>query len=338
MLGHYLSIAVRNLSRDKLHTTLAVTVLALGLVCFIAAALFDLHLDSFDRQFRNHDRTYVVYQSVDWPLAGQRASRGTLGTRAAPAMAEQLETDIPELVVARFYQSVVTVSVDGGAGSFRRAAYVDPEFFAIFDFDVVAGSLTDALVQPGTAILSESAATQLFGSGVAAIGRILTIVEQGVRVELTVTAVTREIVTPSHLALGRFAVSFEIFAPSPLFEEIYVSLGANAKSWTFLWATVYAMLPEDGPVTAHTLNAQLRAYGERELPDRGARVAFEARPLTRLIRDRVQQRLQISAALPIEVTALLLWFAGLILGIACLNFVNLTTARSAARAREIGDA
>jgi hypothetical protein len=68
-------------------------------------------------------------------------------------------------------------------------------------------------------------------------------------------------------------------------------------------------------------------------------VSFEARPVSRLIKDSVQAQLrgpQSNADLPVPFTTILLGFAGLVLGIACLNFVNLATARSASRAREIG--
>jgi putative ABC transport system permease protein len=336
VLSHYLAVALRNFARYPLHTGLTIAVLALGLVCFIAAALFVLHLDSFDRQFPSSDRIYVVYQSSEWPANGVSMA---LAPSAALPVAEQLKIDIPELAgVARFLLSGAMVSVDEAEATFRRVAYVDADWLDIFQLDVVAGDANGALARPRTAIVTQEAATQLFGT-IAAVGRTLSMTDQGNRTEVTIAAVVADIPAPSHLANGQFSVSFEILGSWDVFEATYSMM--NQRGWVFPAGTTYALLPEDGSLMPSSFNARLQAFGERTLPEAGAKVAFEARHVSRFTKDQLQRRIQgqgvqSGGSLPMQLSSILLLLGGLILGIACLNFINLTTARSAARAREVG--
>jgi hypothetical protein len=115
LLRHYLVVAIRNLARQRLHSALSILVLALGLTCFLAASLFALYLDSFERGFAKHDRTYVLYQNSSWPQIGYHAP---LGHQSGFALADQLAIEIPELeAVARQVVLAASLSADGGTSN-----------------------------------------------------------------------------------------------------------------------------------------------------------------------------------------------------------------------------
>jgi len=338
MLRHYLRFALRGLARQKLHACLAIAVLTLGLTCFLGAAVFVLYIDSYDAQFHGSDRLQVVYQRADRNASG-RSSR--VAERSDAQLKEQIELVAPELAsVARLSLPGGTVAVDGGEPRVRNVGFADPAWADLFELEAVAGDTPAAvLAQPRGAIVTEDMARQLFGDE-PAVGKTLRITEFFGSEEVTVGAVVKAIRAPSHLAADGVAgpSGAEIVASWGAFEAIAASvLGTD---WGRLrLATTYALLPADGSLTRDELNRRLQLLGERLSADpaTGAQLSFEARDVSSLIKDRVQNQLRGQGAdLPASFTTILLAFAGLVLGVACLNFVNLATARSVSRAREIG--
>lgn len=338
MLRHYLRFAVHGLARQKLYSILAIAVLTLGLTCFIGAAVFVLYLDSYDSQFRGSKRLQVVYEGIVRPLTGFSG----LGPGADSQLAEQLALVAPELeTIARRALAGNSVTVEGGQPRPAIVSFADPAWAELFEREAVAGDPpAEVLAQPRGAIVTEEAARQLFGSE-PALGKTFTISDVFGSVEVTVGSVVKPIQPPSHLAgvdpvTGR--AGFEIAASWGALEEMAAAFG---RGWNlYSWVTTYALLPADGSLTRTELNRRLRLLGERlsKDPAAGGTVSFEARPVSRVVKDGIQSQLRGSsnAQLPVPFTTILLGFAGLVLGIACLNFVNLATARSASRAREIG--
>jgi putative ABC transport system permease protein len=209
MLGHYLLVTLRNLGRQRLHSALALLVLALGLTCFLAASLFALYFSSFDRQLANADRIYVIYQRASWPQIGYRAE---LGRRSGFGVAEKLASEIPEIeAVARQANVGATVSVSGGPGMVRGIQATDPEWFDIFAFRVVAGETRGALARQSTVVLAESTAIELFGSAAEAVGQTITFTGQQ-PTDFTVAGVVEDVEGPSHLGQTVLAPGIQIIA------------------------------------------------------------------------------------------------------------------------------
>ncbi len=333
MLGHYLLVTLRNLGRQRLHSALAVLVLALGLTCFLAASLFALYFAGFDRQFANADRIYVVYQRASWPQIGYRAE---LGRRSGPGVAAKVASEMPELAaVARQLNVGAAVSAGSAPGTLRGILATDPEWLDIFDFTVVAGETRGALARQSTAVLAESTAIELFGSAADAVGKTLTFT--GVRsTEFTVAGVVADVAGPSHLGRNVLSPGAEIIASWDVFEKLYQQ---QNPSMLFTSVTTYVLLPEDGSLPARELNQRLDGIAAQPLPEAGATLELEARPVGTIVRDDLQKSFegfQMGAALPFAIGDVVAWLGWLILGVGCLNFVNLMTARSIGRAREIG--
>ncbi|HET7133267.1 MAG TPA: ABC transporter permease, partial [Gammaproteobacteria bacterium] len=340
MLHHYLRFALRAFARQKLHACLAVAVLTLGLTCFLGAAVIVLFVNSYDAQFGGANRLVAVYQSLAFP-PGAPASM-VQGTDED--LKQQLEVAAPELAaVARLALQGLpaggTAAVDGGVPQARSIGFADPAWAEMFGLAAVAGDAPAVvLAQPRGAIVTEDAARRLFGDE-PAVGKTLKIAEIFGEVEVTVGAVVKTVAAPSHLAPDVLTGSAgaEIVASWGAFEAVTAQIRLPGRRYRY--PTTYALLPADGSLTRSDLDRRLRLLGERSTAAWANGASFEARPVSRLIRERIESQLrggQQNVDPPVPFTTILLVFAGLVLGVACLNFINLATARSASRAREIG--
>ena len=143
MFGHYLTVALRNIARYRLHTAVSVVVLTLGLTCFVAAYLVVSYLTSYDRQFPNADRSVVIFQGMHGPKFGFEWPSYPY---SSVLLGEQLALDVPELpAVARYRTIGASLSFDGEQKPGRGIALAEPKFLTIFPFEAVAGDLSAAL-------------------------------------------------------------------------------------------------------------------------------------------------------------------------------------------------
>jgi len=334
MLRHDLAIAVRRIASRPSYSTLCAAVLALGILCFLAAYVFVSYLRSYDHNFANHARTYVISQSV------QTAARQTplfMNYSALP-LADHLRADFPDLTaVARYSLRLMPVGV-GPEATQRRVGYAEPAFFEIFDFTPIAGDLRGALSEPRSVVLTKDTAQSLFGT-TQAVGKTLTLNgREGV--EVTVRAVVAELPRTSHLARrGLFTMGPDLLVSWDLFDRL--EKGQYYESWGNSTVSTYVLTPADGSVSRAELDRRLASLAERNAPApaQGYTFALLARPTTEIATTQMQQAFQGysgNTALRIDIFAALLVFAGTILVIACLNFVNLATAESSGRTLAIG--
>ncbi len=193
MIGHYLAVALRSFLRSPVTASVNVVALALGLAAFVAAYGVVSYWRQAERHFANVDRTYVV-------TAGLGARDGSIATRGPQTnrlFAEHLRVDFPEFeAVAR----TQVMNQEGGvaAGDIRTRMYIlgaEAEFLDIFDLPFIAGDPKNALRQPNSAVLTQDAATRLFGQ-TSPLGKTITL---GSVLDVTVTGVIGPIPEPSHL-------------------------------------------------------------------------------------------------------------------------------------------
>ncbi|HET8697740.1 MAG TPA: ABC transporter permease, partial [Gammaproteobacteria bacterium] len=334
MLLHDLRVALRRIARQRFYSAVSVLALALGLMCFIATYLLVSYVRGYDRHFANASRTYVITQRAR--TEGDGLDTPFNATSALP-LAEQLRLDVPELAaVARRYQVFLPVSLDGQPRA-RAISYVEPQFFDIFDFVALAGDV-HAAAQPRSAVLTRRTAQQMFGD-TAALGRTITLNGRQ-QVDVTVAAVIEDVPAASHLARGSlFANGFDLLVSWDVYELIGKT--ASADSWVQWPVYTYALLPENGSLTAAQLDDRLPGIVARKVPQdvrAGNEIEFRAQPVSSIAATALQREFEGFNTTPwrIDVLGTLLLFAAAILAVACLNFVNLATAQASGRTLEIG--
>jgi putative ABC transport system permease protein len=329
MLAHYLTIGWRGLARNRFHTIVSIASLALGLVSFVGAWVFVAHVENAERGFANSEHIFVMFQRTS-----VRAMDLALPSMSdtSPLLADTLRIDFPEIeAIARTRVESETVVSVGDQHSYRRVWYAEPGFLSIFRLPFVAGGAA-ATSDARHAFLTREAAATLFGSA-DPLGQIVRLNEQDIRV----AGVIAPIPVPSHLDRTVGGRGFEILVVTNVAEDIEGSsaLPNEALKWLGFGGSVgtYLLLPADGRLTAADLNARLPDFVARRVSFPDAEIAFEARHVSALARESLDD---ILFGASWSITDLLLLLGGLVLAIACLNFVNLAVARAATRTGEIG--
>lgn len=337
MLLHYLRSALASLKLRKQTTLINVIGLTLGFTCFIVAHVLAGFLASADRHFANIDRIYMIQQRV---VAPGDDSAKPFFTSTPTSLAEDLRTSAPELeAVARWNDVPLRV----GAGDRLFPYYVrmaDPEILRIFRFAYIAGDASTALDEPASAIVTQQAAEMLFGTR-DAMGRTFELSRQvGRSVEVIVRGIVEE---SSALTTLRFpSRSAGILVNNAVHEALVAGeRGGTAQSGAWsnddLGAMTYVLLPADGSLAPAELDRRLAALAQRIDPGTGNEISLRARALSRFFDDQMTWALSVLGIVTGLSAGYLIFLPGLlILAMACYNYINLTVAIAATRAKEIG--
>jgi putative ABC transport system permease protein len=317
MLKNYLKIALRNLRRRKGYTFINIAGLTVGMACCALMLLFIRHELSHDRFHQKAERIYRM--TMHMSREGNVHTGPVMAAPIGPALVEEFP-EIRQAVRLQTPYNSTPVKYQNRQFYEKELYYADPGIFEVFDFPLQQGDAATALQNPKSVVLSQNAAKKYFGEE-NPLGKILQI-ERGER-EFQVTGVLREIPSTSHVRPD-FLIPFNNLLPRQLANwwmfsyPTYVVLDENASS-----ANVVAKLPEF--VKKHYSNGPPGfaglALGMQRLTDIHLRSDFE------------NTDGKLSAMTYIYLFAAL---AALIIAIACINFMNLATARSQHRAREVG--
>ncbi len=318
MFINYLFVAFRNLWRQKGYSLLNIAGLAIGIAgCMIILSYVrdDLRWDSFHE---NYDRIYRVVQIQSF--GGMEPQHVSYNQNA---LTDVLIQDIPEVELASRYWpiGIRLVQTDRGEpGEFLRNIYlVDSTFFEMFSYELKYGDIHTAMQQEGGIVISEKASTQLFGD-VNPVGRELF-------VDREITAIVAGVVAEQQTGSHQF---FTILAPIHLWAT---PLQLDVSQWGGNHLTSYIMLHEGA---SHTeVEASLPEVISQYRDCTG--IEWYLQPLREfhLHSSHIKYDMQINRS-NISVVRTLMFIAIFVLLIACVNFINLSTARSIRRSREVG--
>jgi putative ABC transport system permease protein len=329
MLANYLIIAIRNLARNRLHTAINVTGLSLGIACVFIISLYLRHEIGYDRYYDHYENLY----RITWEGVNPQ-------TRTPHPMAQALVDDFPEV------ESAVSLSPLWAAGLTREifsirnidkdlhfdekgVLAVDTTFFDVFGFPVVRGDANRALRNVNGILISESMAAKYFGED-DPIGKHLAVNSDSTLLE--VMAVFRDVPAQSHFHFD-FLVSYV--------REKSLDPGDEYYTWADFGHFNYLRLrPGADPQELEgKLLPWIRKYinvSDEEFHNAIANnIGFRVQPVTD-IHLKSHLRWELEANGNIEYVYIIAAAGLLTLLIACINFMNLMTARSAERAREIG--
>jgi putative ABC transport system permease protein len=310
MIKSYLKIAIRNLIKHRAYSFINVSSLAIGMACAILILLWVQDELSYDRFHENSKYIYRVAIQEDSP-------HGTNRYAITPApLAPVLEETYPEITdTARVYklQSVVRHK----DAQFREEYIMtDPSFLKMFTFPLVKGDLNTALNSPDSIVITQETAEKYFGQE-EPIGKTLNIHNT---FDLTVTGVLKNIPHNSHL-------KFDMLVPFVLAEK----LGSSLDSWYEYQYYTYVQL--NNGTTTNEVNKKIKDIIAKIDPDTSSKPYLQK--LTE-IHLHSNANYDIEGQGDIRYIYIFTVIALFVLLTACINFMNLSTARSTNRSIEIG--
>jgi len=320
MLKNYLTIALRHLRRDTGYTFINVFGLAIGLACCLLIALFVQHEGSYDRFHTNADRIFRVYDDVRMPSG--EAAAFNVSAYVGPEMTQSFP-DIETFVRFARPRAGFVFSHAAQYAEEDNLLYADSTVFDVFDFPLIQGNPETALAAPFSLVLTETKARTYFGDA-DPVGSVLT--TNGGTQTYTVTGILADLPAASHLQFDGLISMTTAEATGTFFFEDLLDLR---------FAT-YLLLHEHASPT--TLSAKFPDFVERVLGDviRQSNVSntfgLVALPAVYLHTAHRGLGSQGNPTNRYTFSAIAL----LTLLIACINFMNLATARAARRAKEVG--
>lgn len=319
MIKNYLKIAFRNMRRQKAFTLITIGGLAAGIVCCLLIFMYVTRETGYDRHHADSDRVFRVVEEIK-----SGASTRTFAAAGFP-LAPALKAEYPEVEEsARVFPGGNRLFEYGEKKFYEpRVFFVDADILRILSFAFIEGDSRTALARPNTAVLTRAAARKYFGAS-PAVGQT---VKFNGQILLEITGVLRDAPATTHLKAD-WLVSLE---------TLRAALGNTFENWHSTMAYTYIKLK---PMTLpDRFERRLAGFADRYVGERLKSFGQAYRYILQPVADiHLKSKLlgEIEPAGNAGALALLTAAAVLILIIAGLNFIGLSTARSTRRAKEIG--
>ncbi|MEZ4701454.1 MAG: ABC transporter permease [Rhodothermales bacterium] len=326
MWKNHLKMALRALGKHKGYALVNGLGLTVGLAGFILIALFVRFELSYDRFHEKADRIFrIAKEDPDSNYLGTNQFTVT----SAP-LAPALMDEFPEVEYATQLVPVDALLRIADARFSEKGLYATAHFFDVFSFELVAGDTRTALAEPGSIVLTTSLARAYFGA-TDPIGQTVTRLESGRSHSLTVTGIVSDPPPNSHISFD-FLLSMRSW-------DRYVEHLARGD-WDSNNYRTYVSLQPGSDVSAFATNlvalAQDRLGEIAYYKEQPGRIPIYFPQPLKDIHLRSHLNFELGANGDIRYVYLFSWIGFLILLIACINYMNLATARSVMRAREVG--
>ncbi len=317
MLGNYLKVAWRHIIRHKGYSLINIFGLAVGLACAILILMvirFEMSFDRFHAQAGRIFRFTTTYQD------GSRV-RHSPDLRAP--LANVLKQEFPEIAQAArlfTYSYMENILLSNGRKNFYETRFflADPSVFAVFSFPFLKGDPAAVFSAVDSVVITEETAHRYFGNE-DPLGKIIS-VKFPATLDLKITGVLRNVPANSHF-------HFDFLAPLRLGENLYWK---NFEERTQFYTYILLKPHVSAVALTRKMSAFVQTYGGPQFHG----VSLSLQPLTRIhLYSNLTDEIEVNG--DIQTVYFLLSLAFFILLIACINFVNLSSARSALRAKEV---
>ena len=318
MLNNYLKIALRNLKKHKAYSFINIAGLAVGMTCCILILLWVRDELSYDRYHENADRIYRITYAEEIGDAYDHYAPSPFV--AAPTFA----AEIPGInAYTRLWQRSGLIKHGEKTFDEQNIFYADGDFFKIFSHQFIEGDPATALENPGSIVLTRDMTAKIFGRE-KALGETVNLNADG---DLIVTGVVENVPRNSHFHFN-YLVSIN---------TIQGRRAEYLEAWLIISGWSYILLDENteagvveekiGPVVEKHTGEEARKYGQK--------LFFFLQPLKDIhLRSNLEGEIEGNG--DIRYVYVFSLIAVFILLIACVNFMNLSTARSASRGKEVG--
>jgi putative ABC transport system permease protein len=320
MLKNYIKIAFRNLISQKFFSLINILGLAAGISATVLLLLYVQHELSYDKFHKNYENTYRLISSVKQGDADPMVVPVALANAA-----EIIKTEMPEIQAAcKLDQRNANVTIDEKIFSRQHYFFVDSTFFDVFSFEIIAGDCADALYNPGNIVITRNAAKRYFGN--------IDVLNKQLQIDgsdYTVKCIIESIPANSHFEFD-FLASFKSISNLDsyygnrgfgFYSYFVVNKNANPDQWKQKLIEIS--------------NENIR----KRFKDEGMESAFEIHTEVQALSDihlHSDYNWEIAPQGNIRNIYIYSFLAFFIIIIAIINFVNLVTARSETRAKEIG--
>jgi len=340
MLKNYFRIAWRNIQRNKVNSFIHITGLAIGMASVLLILLYVQDELSYDRFFKDAGHLFQVNMTTM-----DNGVEVTTGGNTAPAVGPALQAFYPEVdAYTRIYRPVdVMVRYKEGKNpeSFfteRQVLAVDSNFLQLFNYSFLQGDPVTCLQKPNAIVITEHTAEKYFGN-THAVGKVLLFDVD--RKPFVVTGVLKNIPTQS-------SFQFDMLAPISAYGEV------KRRSWNWFWLQVntyvrlkpavplskadIARLEAKFPVMVKEYAFDKKGQSFEEFVKKGGKMEYHLQsfPSVHLYANGMRTPARLTNLGDIKYIYIFSIVAIFIIVLACVNFMNLATAQSVRRAREVG--
>ncbi|MCG8604875.1 ABC transporter permease [bacterium] len=320
MIKNYLRIALRNLFKHKGYSFINIAGLAIGMTCCLLIAMYVLDELSYDRFHEKSDRIYRLVADIFPPNDGPVDHYATSG----PGVGKTLQRDLPEVEKSVYLWRNTSVFMERDQDVFHETVhFADSTFFEVFSYHFISGNPETALQAPFSIVLTEDMASKYFNSE-NPVGQTIVANDS---IQYQITGIIANVPSNSHL-------HFDFLASLSTMPK----LGHRwLETWWSFGGYNYLLLAESTDVVA--LGKKLHRISAEYIPEQetgsGYRQEYYLQPITD-IHLRSERRNEWQPNNKMAYVYIFSVISVFILLIACINFMNLATARSLDRSKEVG--